>query len=328
MKKIIFIFLLAFSHYAQEFSMRFIKTDAEKFPMVYSVVQVYDSFNEPITTLNQNNFAVSVDGKQCDSVKSITYKESGIGLNILLSIDLSGSMSGQPLKLIKNAVIKFIDEMRTVDKLAIIGFANDAELIADFSNDKSFLRKKINELSILGNQTAMYYGIYKGIAKLRDFDNKGGKIAIVLGDGKNSTTASSYTEDDVIELAKENGIPVFSISYTKVDPIHLQSLERISEKTGGNFYNSPTSEELSKQYEKLYRQILNTYIISYLVPDIPGDGNEHINIITCTYKENKKTISNKFIAPAGVQAYKKQTVIVSKPIPHWYYYAGGAIIVT
>lgn len=330
MKNIIIIVVIIMSNkflMGQEFNLRHIKTVTDNFPFLVSSVQVYDSSDEPIENLTSNNFSVSVDGNNCDSVNAQTYKESGLGFNIMLCLDLSGSMRGVPLRTMKDAILKFIDDMRGVDKLGLMGFADDAFLISDFSNDKDYLRGKIRNLTTSGNQTALYYGLYRGLSKLVENKDKAGKILIVIGDGKNESLSSSYTEDDVINLAKEEGIPVFSIGYTRIDRIYLQSFERISEKTGGKFYNSPTDNELTRQYEKLYSQILNIYLVTYLVVDVPGDGLEHTNVITVRRNNVSKTVSNKFISPAGVSAYKVEKKIIKETIPLWYYYLAGGLVI-
>ena len=308
---------------AQDFNLRHIKTEAEKFPYMISSIQVYDSFDEPMTDLNDKNFFISVDGESCDSLKVFTYKESGLGFNIMLCLDLSGTMRGKPLETMKSAILKFIDDMRTVDKLGFIAYADDAVLISDFSNNKDYLKDKIKNMKVSGTQTALYYGAYKGLRNLIDNKEKLGKILLLMGDGKNESLSSSYKEDDIIELAKKESIPVFTIGYSKIDKSYLQSFERISEKTGGNFYNSPNDDELQKQYAKLYRQILNIYLLNYLITGMSGDGLEHNIAITINYNNAKRTVSNKFIAPAGVRPISKQTKTLMKEIPTWYYFAGG-----
>ncbi|MEI7812760.1 MAG: VWA domain-containing protein [Ignavibacteria bacterium] len=328
-----FLLLLTVSlscFYAQDFNSRHIKTDAEKFPYVISSVQVYDSFDEPITNLKENNFAVSVDSKRTDSLKVNTYKDSGLGLNILLCLDLSGSMNGRPLVTMKDAIYKFIDDMRSVDKLGVMGFADDANLISDFSNDKDFLKEKIKSLTTSGNQTALFYGTYKGLNKLAENKEHAGKILLLIGDGRDENKSGSYKEDDIIELGKKEGIPVFTIGYTKIDRSYLQSLERISGKTGGNFYNSPSDEDLSKQYQKLYRQILNIYLVSYLALNTEGDGAEHINVITVSQNGTGKSVSARFIAPAGIRSVESSTKITetASVIPLWGYIAGGVFILS
>jgi VWFA-related protein len=312
--------MYTFNLFSQDFNLRLIKTIPDNYPLVVTTLQVYDLNDDPIKDLKEENFNVSVNGKSTDSIKAITYKESGKGLNIMLCLDLSGTMRGTPLQTMKNAVLKFLDEMRNVDKLAIIGFSDSYELISDFSSDKEYLKNKINNLSTSGSKTALYYGTYQGLVKLRDNKELAGKILLVIGDGKDESVASSYSLDDVINLAKNEGIPIFSIGYSKIDKSYLQTLEKMSEQSGGKFYNSPTDNDLVKQYNKLYEQILNIYILSYLVVGLPGDGSEYNNVITVSFKDKKKTVSNKFISPAGVPAYNKKLITSKDESSDFIYY--------
>lgn len=318
--------IFTFNLFSQDFNVRLIKTIPDNYPLVVTSLQVYDLNDDPIKDLKEENFSVSVNGKSTDSIKAITYKESGKGLNIMLCLDLSGTMSGTPLQTMKNAVLKFLDEMRNVDKLAIIGFADSYELISDFSSDKEYLKNKINNLSTSGSKTALYYGTYQGLVKLRDNKEQAGKILLVIGDGKDESVTSSYTLDDVINLAKNEGIPIFSIGYSKIDKSYLQTLEKMSEQSGGKFYNSPSDKDLERQYHKLYEQILNIYILSYLVVGLPGDGSEYNNVITVNYKNQKKTVSNKFISPAGVPAYNKVIVTTKDDSSNIIYYIIAAAV--
>lgn len=302
---IIFLFIFSFNLFSQDFNVRIIKTNPDYYPRLITSLQVYDMNDEPIKDLKAENFSISINGKPTDSVDVFTYKESGKGLNIMLCLDLSGTMSGKPLQTMKNAVLRYLDEMRNVDKLAIIGFADSYELISDFSSDKNYLKKKVQELTTSGTKTALYYAAYQGLIKLRDNKDMAGKILLLIGDGKDETTASSYNLEDVINLAKNEGIPIFTIGYSKIDKSYLRILEKMSEQTGGKFYDSPSDDDLQKQYNKLYEQILNIYILSYTVLDLPGDGSEYTNVITVSHRNSKKTVSNKFISPAGIPAYHK-----------------------
>jgi len=211
MKKIISILLLNLIVFTQNINLKYYKTDVDNYTNCVLAVQVYDVNRQPIKDLNENNFMAKVDNKDFIVYKVSTYKKSNIPMNFALCVDISGSMSGKPLEYLKNAVIKFIDEMRYVDKLSIVIFENDAKLLCDFSNNKEYLKELVRNLKASGNNTALYYGIYKGLNQLIENKDKAGKILIVISDGKDENPASSYTLEDNINKVKENGIPIFSI---------------------------------------------------------------------------------------------------------------------
>lgn len=326
MKKLFLtMFLVNCFIFAQNVNLKLIKTHTEKFPYVFSALQVYDNYDDPITDLKPENFKITLSGKFADSIKITTYKQSGLGIKIVLCIDVSKTMVGKPFDALKKAVNKYINELRNTDKLAIYTFGDEVKLVTDFSNDKDYLKETINKIQPEGNFTELYSGLYKAVKKLADDKDKEGKIAIVISDGKDESKTKTYSDNDVISLAKENGIPIFSIGYTKIDKIYLQSLEKISDNTNGRYYYSPSEEDLEKQYNKMNNQIQNIYLLNYLFYDFPGDGNEHIHTVTVNKNGSTKSVANKILIPGGTAALKKQEKLISSDGDYLnYYILGGA----
>lgn len=322
---ILITFFLSNFIFAQNINLKLIKTETENFPNVVSALQVYDNYDEPIDDLQPKDFKITLSGKYADSIKFTTYKKSGLGIKVVLCIDVSRTMTGKPFESLKNAVKKYIDKLRSTDKLSIFTFGDDVKMVSDFSNDKQYLRELINSIQPDGNYTELYSGLYKAVKKLVDDKEKEGKIVVVISDGKDESKTKTYTDKDVIDIARENGIPVFSIGYTKIDKIYLQSLEKISDNTNGKFYYSPDENELERQYEKMYNQIQNIYLINYVFYDFAGDGNEHTHTITVNKNGNVKSVSNRVIIPSGVMPLKKQEKLISDNENFLIYYIIGGI---
>lgn len=288
------------SVFASNLQMKYIKSDTDNYPLIVSSVQVLDSFEKPILDLESKQFTSIIDGKRSDSTHVMTYKDSGQPLYIMLCLDVSGSMRGTPLNKMKESVLQFIEDIRNIDKIAIYTFADDAILVSDFTNNKEYLRNKVNGLHTQGTKTALYYGVHKSLQKLKEENHRGGKILLLVGDGKDENPASSYTEDDVINSATEQGIPLFSLGYSAIDKSFLQSFERMSDKTGGTFYHSPSLDELQKRYKLIYEQILNIYLLQYVNTGVIGDGMEHQLVINLEHKGNNKAVSSKIVLPLAI----------------------------
>ncbi|MDP2173490.1 MAG: FHA domain-containing protein [Candidatus Cloacimonadaceae bacterium] len=298
---------------ATQVKARYIKTDTGNYPFLISSVQVLDSSDEPMKDLTEKRFKVFIDAKASDSLKTTTYEKTGQGLHIILCIDASGTMKGSPMESIQAAVIPFIDKIRSVDKVAIAIYADDYQLLTDFTGEKELLKKTVRDIKPAGRYTSLYYGGYKALQRLVANEEMTGKIMVLTGDGKDENPTGSYRENDLINLAQTNGIPVFTIGYTQVEQIYLQSLERIAENTGGSYYYAPHQEDLSKHFDKLYRQIMHINLLSYFVVGIAGDGAEHNLGIEVTTDMGKRDLSAKFIAPAGRPAYARSTGQKTKP---------------
>ena len=297
---------------------RYIKTDTQNYPLLFSSVQVLDSSEEPITDLNQKNFRIRIDGGDCDSLRVESYGKTGRALHIMLCIDASGSMAGAPIAAIKSAIIPFIDEMRSIDKIAVSVYADDYQLLTDFTSDKDLLRKTVNGIKPYGSYTSLYYGAQKALQRLVNIEERTGKIMVLMGDGKDQNPTRSYSENDVIKLAVDNGVPIFTVGYTKSEAIYLQSLERIAETSGGSYYYAPQAKDLSKHFEKLHRQIMNIYVLTYFAVGIPGDGAEHNLGIDVNTSLGEKNLTAKIIAPMGKAAYNKPVPLKStRTIGKW-----------
>lgn len=288
---------------AAQISARYIKTDTANYPLLISSVQVLDSSDEPVKNLTNKNFKVIVDAKAVDSLRTTTYEKTGQGLHIILVIDASGTMKGEPIASIKAAILPFIDKIRSVDKVAVAVYADDYQLLTDFTSEKELLKNTINSITPQGKYTSLYYGANKALQRLISVEDRTGKIMILMGDGKDENPTKSYTENDIIKTAQDNGVPIFTIGYSKVEEVYLQSLERIAESTGGSYYYAPRTEDLAAYYDKLYRQIMNINLLSYMVAGIAGDGAEHNLGIAVKTEQGIKDLTAKFTAPAGRPAY-------------------------
>jgi VWFA-related protein len=325
--KIVCLIILSFSAaLAQSYKFKIIKTTTDKFPGLTTYVSVTDNSDKPSLGLISKNFSTVIDNKKVDSVSIQSFQKSGKGISFMLCIDLSATMKGQPLQALKNSILMFIDNMRGIDKIGIMGFSDEAFLISDFSSDKEYLKEKIKTLTTSGSNTSLYYGIYKGLEKLIDLKTDDIKMLIVMGDGKNENNARAYSEEDVISKAKEEQIPVYSIGYSKINKMYLQTFEKISDKTNGTFYYTSADDQLNRNFDKLYNQVLNMYLVSFNVVNIDGDGKKHTITLTVTYNNEAKTKSNDVVFPAGIASL---TSSGGTSKTNWVLYGGiaGAVVI-
>jgi len=306
MKHLIFIaalLALGAALSASQVTARYISTDTQNFPLLISSVQVLDSSDEPVTDLTAADFRLMVNGKDTDSLRTTTYEKTGQGLHIVLCIDASGTMRGTPINSIKDATIPFIEKIRSVDRVAVASYSDDYLLLTDFTNQKSLLKSTIKGIEPKGMYTSLYYGAYKALHHLIANEDKTGKVLVLMGDGKDENPAGSYSENDVINLARDNGIPIFTVGYTNVEQVYLQSLERMAESSGGTYYYAPQTRYLAEQFDKLFRQIMNIHLLSYFVVGLNGDGAEHNLSIQVKTAVGARDLNAKFVAPAGRPAY-------------------------
>lgn len=120
-------------------------------------------------------------------------------IDVFLTVDLSGSMSGQPLNEAKKAMKKFVDEMdRDYVRIGVIPFANNVECELCPTDNYSSVKRVIDKLEIgekygYGNSAHPFDQAYSYLNKSKDEI----KYIIVLTDG-----VWSYA-DNAIAAAKK-----------------------------------------------------------------------------------------------------------------------------
>lgn len=195
------------------------------------------------------------------------------GIDIVMSIDLSGSMQAQDLKPNRlQAAIDVATEFvagRNNDKMGLVVFAGESFTQCPLTTDQSVLInlfKAIPDIE-LADGTAIGMGLSTAIARIKDSDAKS-KVIILLTDGENN--AGQITPETAAEMAKTFGIRVYTIGvgtngtapfpvqtafgmrYQQV-PVKIDEdlLRSIASSTGGEYFRATDNEALKAIYSKI-----------------------------------------------------------------------------
>ena len=184
---------------------------------------------------------------------------------VLVSIDLSGSMATKDFKDKNGTVIDRLEAVKMVlgdffkvrqgEKIGLILFGNAAFVQAPFTQDLTALDHLLSELSIgmAGPQTAIGDSIGLAVKMFQD-SNVTDRMLIVMSDGDD--TGSKVPPLTAAKLAKNNGVSIFPIAIgdpknAGEHPIDTETLKEIAEITGGKFYYAWNSEELLDIYTQI-----------------------------------------------------------------------------
>ncbi|RYY21146.1 MAG: VWA domain-containing protein [Chitinophagaceae bacterium] len=140
--------------------------------------------------------------------------KSGEGIDIVLCMDVSGSMLAQDfspnrLEASKQVAAEFVDN-RATDRIALVIFAGESFTACPLTTDKNMLKSQIfaAQSSILADGTAIGDGITTSVERLKGSANKS-KIIILLTDGDNQGGLIDPTAS--LEIAKSFGIKIYTI---------------------------------------------------------------------------------------------------------------------
>jgi len=180
---------------------------------------------------------------------------TGKGIDIMLAIDVSGSMKAVDFKPVnrleaaKKVAISFIEQRRN-DRIGLIVFSENAFTQCPLTLDYNILMSIMDNVSIdeKANGTAIGMGLATAVARLKDSEAKS-KVIILITDGRNN--AGEIEPLDAAGLASAFDVKVYpvgvgrkglvdypvqtalGIRYQKVNiDIDMDSLDKIAEITG------------------------------------------------------------------------------------------------
>lgn len=235
------------------------KIDFEDYPEVNIYINFKEGSELGYLDLKQEDFVVLENGQEVNGLSVKPMDEISEPIGIALAIDTSGSMKGVPLSDASGAASFFVNEMRNIDKIAVVGFSDGVIVHSDFTSDHRKLRDSISGIEARG-ETALFDGIYEACELFRSGYNIKHKYLIVLSDGMD--TASSHTSEEVIDIALKEDLAVYSVALLSPE-FNPESIKSISEGTGGEMLATADSGELKELYEKISKKIINQYRISY-----------------------------------------------------------------
>jgi len=187
------------------------------------------------------------------------------GRDLMIAVDLSGSMetadfvlpSGKTVDRLQ-AVKEVLSELaaqRASDRLGLIVFGSAAYLQTPFTDDHVVWEQLLAETEIGMAGQSTVFGDAIGLAiKLFKGSASDNRVLIILTDGND--TGSTVPPKDAAKVAATYDIRIYTIAIG--DPASIgeealdtQTLERVSELTGGTQFQALDQEELQQAYKTI-----------------------------------------------------------------------------
>jgi len=197
------------------------------------------------------------------------------GRDLLLAVDISGSMDTQDmilnkvavnrLKVVKKVAGEFIQRRRG-DRVGLILFGSRAYLQTPLTFDTETTATLLDEseIGLAGRETAIGDAIGLAVKRLRD-DAASDRVLILLTDGAN--TSGEVQPLQAAEFAARDGLTVYTVGVGAdemmvqdffgsrvVNPsadLDEETLRTIADQTGGRYFRARDAKGLEKIYEIL-----------------------------------------------------------------------------
>jgi len=179
--------------------------------------------------------------------------------NILI-LDTSGSMAGTRLAELKGAVIKFIDlieKLELGDRIAIVQFGGQANVVCDITSNYTLLRRKVASLNAVGS-TPMAEGLALGILQLKNTRPVAVGRHLLMPRVILMTDGEPDSKPNVLDVATQLGQLDFPISCVGVASCDQRLMGQIANITGGMFV---MAEDINLLQLFFIRQVL---LITYI----------------------------------------------------------------
>lgn len=210
-------------------------------------------------------------------------KDSIEGIDIMLAMDVSGSMQAMDFKpnrleAAKDVAVSFINN-RPNDNIGMVTFAGESFTQCPLTTDHAVLLNMVQDLQmgVLDDGTAIGMGLATAVNRLKDSKAKS-RVVILLTDGSNNM--GDITPRMAADIAKTFGIRVYTVGVgTRGEaPFPIQTefgvriqnvpvdideptLDGIAEVSGGKYFravDNKTLDEIYKEIDKLEKTRLMT----------------------------------------------------------------------
>ncbi|PWT90551.1 MAG: hypothetical protein C5B55_09540 [Blastocatellia bacterium] len=241
---------------------------------------VTDRNGRAIGGMRATDFTVFENGVERHVTNVIPTNEP---FNLVLLLDVSGSVE-ERMDFIRKAARDFLRTASPQDRIAIISFRDDIQVISNFSTDRQLLSRKLDDIDA-GGATALYDALGYVLAEMIKQMHGERTAVVVMSDGDDNKSFLPFPA--ILEALRESGaliyplyvpsglIPEGSVPRPEVtiDPMRTRYLtlttradeegRKLAAASGGMYYPIRRIEDLQKAYDDVVLQLRTAYTITY-----------------------------------------------------------------
>jgi tight adherence protein B len=223
---------------------------------------------DPSHQLDRDSFSALINGKEVQILGAtpLNEQQGTRGLAVVLVIDTSASMQeGEKIAKAKAAADGFVQAMRPDDRLGLVAFSDQPQVLQKLTTDHQRIQDSIAGLTASG-RTALNDAVVQASRLL--VNEPGQRNLVVVSDGKDDGSTASL--DQAIAAAKRADVFIDTVSLSggEQDP---EALEKLATGTGGNASEVDDANELEKQLASIRQTLASQYVVDMTLP--PGLGS-------------------------------------------------------
>jgi Mg-chelatase subunit ChlD len=183
---------------------------------------------------------------------------------IVLAIDTSGSMVGDPLTSARAAALELLRQLPSDDRVSLLTFSEEPRLLVRLSTDREAVRDALQSIEASG-ATALYETVNFAAATLTDAGDLR-RVLVLLSDGRESGDLSSVDRAD--SLAAIADVAATAYVFGLGDEADVEYLSALADMTGGQFWGVADDDALAALFAQLGGRLGATDIVRIATPPL------------------------------------------------------------
>jgi VWFA-related protein len=258
-----------------------------------------------VPDLEQKDFKITEDN--APQTISFFSRDSTLPITLGLLLDTSGSEQFM-LPAEQDAAIRFLSTvMRKNDLAMLMTFDSDADLLADFTDDRDILSRAIHRARINtpGAQgplaadlpgTILYDAIYLACHE-KLADEAGRKALVIMTDAMDEGSKDSI--QDAIEAAQRTDtvIHVLLVGDPQHFSVNESAAKKLTDETGGRTIVVSSEKKLEDAFQQISEELRNQYTLGYYPTNTAHDGSYRKIKVDATSKDIDVLTRKGYYAP-------------------------------
>ncbi len=179
-------------------------------------------------------------------------------LEVLLLMDATGSMDGEPIAAAKAAATQFVRQLPRDTSLSVMRYETAAAVESKFSTNHQSHIDAIDGLTAKG-ETAMYDALGKA---LNEFSSGGNarRAIVLLTDGEDNS--SNISLEAITKKLGQSDVALYAVKFSTAFT-DSAALQKMVSATGGEVRKAEDSGALLRVYNEIATALVNQYAIEY-----------------------------------------------------------------
>lgn len=255
-------------------------------------VSVFNSKSKTfVGSLTKDDFRVFEDGQE----QTVTYFAStDVPFDLVLLVDLSGS-TAEKRDLIKKSTLRFIEAARPGDRLSIVTFSDQTNVISPLTLDREQLKASVANMNGLGGSNvwdAVKF-VLDNVIGPKTLERR--RAVVLMSDGVDgalsrfgSARGSTIPFADLLEQVRQSDTLIVPIYLDTEDSMGggfmageyenaRRTLNLLALESGGSYYKAKKINDLNGVYEQVINDLGKVYSLGYK-PTNPARDNTWRNV--------------------------------------------------